>query len=183
MNEINNKRLAKFEGKCWHECVREHVKHIDGKWYPDRDTTPASSKVFGYYCYDCKTELEYPLPRPSYSTSPADRERLWGYLGEQKDMRDEFCEWAWKKNSEERVWNKVPWFVHWLTHPLDGTPRWVSLLSKWLGMEEVREKWGISKCPHYPKECNGCYRGNANYEWCESCDGSGKIRAEWAKEE
>jgi hypothetical protein len=143
---INNERLAKFEGKCWHEVDKGLCKHC-GKFLPDN---------------------------PSYSTSPADRERLLEYLMEKKDMWDEFCEWAWKKNSEERVWNKVPWFVHWLTHPLDGTPRWVSLLSEFLGLEEVREKFGWEKCPN----CDVFYTG-----FCTTCSGTSKIHAEWAKEE
>jgi hypothetical protein len=71
-------------------------------------------------------------------------------------------------------------FVAWLFLPLDGVPRWVSLLSEWLGLESVREKFGTIECPNFnpnPLDVN-CLN------WNESCFCKcGKIRAEWAKEE
>ena len=171
---MNDELLTLLMGKCWHS-VEYNV--MSQSWI----------------CSICNEEFregdEREADNPDFSTSPDDRERLWEYLMGKKDMWRYFQDWTydvWEEDVDlvERgtSWNTEADRAAWLHKPLDGVQRWVSLLSDWLGMEETREKWGISKCPHYPKECNGCYRGNANYEWCESCDGTGRIRAEWAKE-
>ena len=57
--------------------------------------------------------------------------------------------------------------------------RWVVLLYEWLGLEETREKWGWEECP-CPPEFKGDVEIN---KACPYCNGSGKIRAEWAREE
>ena len=116
---------------------------------------------------------------PDYSTSPADRERLWEYLMGQEEMWMQFYIWSHEKK-EQGDCNRViyDWpFVSWLTLPLDGVPRWVSLLSEWLGMESTREKWGWVECPCPPE-----FKGDEEIKRvCPYCSGSGKIRAEWAK--
>ena len=144
---INNERLAKFEGKCWHEVDKGLCKHC-GKFLPDN---------------------------PSYSTSPADRERLWEYLMGKEEMWNSFLDWLVKQ-----YWIKADrGFFPWLTLPLDGVPRWVSLLSEWLGMESTREKWGTMECPNCVAGVEEV--GRMFIKECTVCGGSGRIRAEWAK--
>ena len=62
---------------------------------------------------------------------------------------------------------------------IDGAPRWVSLLSGWLGMEETRNKFGWVDCPEFEKDivCTfiECSQRNSG------CAITGKIRAEWAR--
>ena len=151
---INNELLFHFAnpGKCWHE----------------RENT------YGSVCILCGATLSYTYTNLSYSTSPADRERLWLYLVG-KEMWKEFDNWAWEQSGGLITTEYVPW----LTLPLDGVPRWVSLLSEWLGLEEVREKFGTTECPCPPE-----FKGDEEIERvCPYCSGTGKIRAEWAKEE
>jgi hypothetical protein len=159
---INNERLAKFEGKCWHEV--------------EFDATAMISWTNAWVCKHCGERFIAGISNnPSYSTSPADRERLWGYLMG-KEMWKEF----WNYSVEN--WVKSRWqggleseHVKWLFLPLDGVPRWVSLLSEWLGMESTREKFGTTECEDSMVAYPDCVRINCN------CSGTGKIRAEWAK--
>jgi hypothetical protein len=154
MSDIDNELLAKFEGR-WKE------------WKP-------SDPVDDLY------NVDYDSLNPSYSTSPADRERLLEYLMGQEEMWMQFYIWSHEKK-EQGDCNRViyDWpFVSWLFSPLDGVPRWVPLLSDWLGMEEVREKFGTTECPCPPE-----FKGDEEINRvCPYCSGSGKIREEWAKE-
>ena len=50
---------------------------------------------------------------------------------------------------------------------------WVVLLSEWLRLEEVGEKWGWEECPD--RAYDGC-----NHRGCAICHGTGKIRSAWA---
>ena len=111
---------------------------------------------------------------PDYASSADYREQLWLYLVGKEEMWKEFDNWAWEQSGDLITTKYVPW----LTLPLDGVPRWVSLLSDWLGLESVRERFGWVEC----HGCDGkdsvpieCSEGN------KECGGSGKIRAEWAK--
>ena len=120
-------------------------------------------------------------PPVDYSTSPADRERLLEYLMKEKyEMWKEFCYWSFMKNLTPSLTNQweTSFFYSWLFLPLDGVPRWVSLLSDWLGMEEVREKFGTTEvCSEFNRWHNPCP------QFCDKCDdGTGKVHAEWAKE-
>ena len=150
---INNERLAKFEGKCWHEVEQGSIK-----------------------CKHCEKLGTFPWSLSiNFSTSPEDRERLWLYLMGKEEMWNSFLDWSVKQ-----YWIKADrGFFPWLTLPLDGVPRWVSLLSDWLGLESVREKWGWVECPCPPE-----FKGDEEIKRvCPYCSGSGRIRAEWAKEE
>ena len=105
---INNELLAKFERRCWHD--------------PNCDCG-----VCGY-CNGISKN-------PSYSASPADRERLLGYLMKKEEMYWKFTSWTYNKKDDlsktivmHFVWLMVP-------PPDSNVPRWVSLLSEWLGME------------------------------------------------
>lgn len=69
----------------------------------------------------------------------------------------------------------VETLLPWLSLPLDGVPRWVSLLSEFLGLEGVREKFGWEEVTQtICKQCGGGKDG----EMCTN----GKVHAEWAKE-
>ena len=160
---INNELLAKFEGKCWHKTTNE---------YPFRCAICGQSETDWQGWFICPHN-------PDYSTSPADRERLLLYLMGQEEMWMQFYIWSHEKK-EQGDCNRViyDWpFVSWLFSPLDGVPRWVSLLSDWLGMEEVREKFGTTEvCSEFNRWHNPCP------QFCDKCDdGSGRIRADWAK--
>jgi len=168
---IDNERLAKFEGKCWHE---PHEIYLTNNHMVA--TTPVQE------CALCG--CRYP-EYPSYSTSPDDREHLWLYLVGKEEMWDEFFLYELSYGEYRKP---IPWtqFIVWLFSPLDGVPRWVSLLSDWLGLEETREKFGWIDCPKdEPIEIDD---GDCKYMACKNateyctCDGSGKVRAEWAKE-
>ncbi len=154
---INNKRLAKFEGKCWH-IFSTYPRHCDicGKFISSRILPPSN---------------------PSYSTSPADRERLWEYLMGKEEMWNSFLDWSVKQYWRPQI-KADRGFFPWLTLPLDGVPRWVSLLSDWLGLESVREKFGTTECPCPPE-----FKGDEEIKRvCPYCSGTGRIRTEWAKE-
>ena len=157
---IDNKRLALLEGK---NPLPEEVS-TGGMFYrsPMRSIT---------------------IPPPDYSTSPADRGRLWEYLMGKEEMWNSFLDWSVKQYWRPQT-KADRGFFPWLSLPLDGVPRWVSLLSEWLGMEETREKFGQSKCKH----CEDGYalrllggRVETTNDTCQHCDGTGKIRAEWAR--
>lgn len=163
---INNERLFHFANPngCWHKWVR---------------TTAPMSPVLIYKCSICKKlagplgELDELPSNPSYSTSPDDRERLLLYLVGKEEMRMQFYIWSHEKK-EQGDCNRViyDWpFVSWLCSPLDGVPRWVSLLSEWLGMDSTVERFGWVECP----ECH-----NTDYQ-CGYCQGRGKVLSEWAK--
>ena len=87
----NDKLLAKFEGRCWHE--RENQ--------------------YGSMCRLCGATLNYMSPiNPSYSTSPDDRERLWGYLVGKEMVWEEFGTHIyrkWVKDFSPTI-QFIPWF-------------------------------------------------------------------------
>lgn len=145
---INNERLAKFEGKCWHKL--------------EFDGTAMTRWIGPWTCKHCGKRFEVGKPdNPSYSTSPADRERLWLYLMGKEEMWMQFYIWSHEKK-EQGDCNRViyDWpFVSWLFSPLDGVPRWVSLLSEWLGMESTREKFGWVECPQYTPDTDELVSG------------------------
>ena len=159
---IDNKRLALLEGK---NPLPEEVS-TGGMFYrsPMRSIT---------------------IPPPNYSTSPDDRERLWGYLMGKEEM--------WKAFKTAILTAKIgePYdtdLIVYLFSFIDGIPRWVSLLSEWLGMEETREKFGWVECPEYAR-CSISDGEDGSLEWCKNYDAGecdckpfGRIRADWAKE-
>jgi hypothetical protein len=126
------------------------------------------------------------LPKnPSYDTSPADRERLLEYLMEKKDMWRYFQDWTydvWEEDVDlvERgtSWNTEADRAAWLHKPLDGVPRWVSLLSDWLGMESTVERFGWTPCDGFP-ECMQGERDVCKYPDMR-CEGNGKTRGQYA---
>ena len=173
---INNERLAKFEERCWHKTINE---------YP-------------FMCAICgQTETDWQgwfiCPHnPDYSTSPADRERLWLYLMGKEEMWTAFYLWSYAEKSPEECHRVVgDWpFVSWLTRLDDnGVPRWVSLLSEWLRLDETIERFGWEQCTedNRPSDCMQD-RDECRLQVGKMGDSSGKcclgkIKAEWAKEE
>ena len=163
---INNERLARFEGKCWHE-FSEYPRHCA-------------------ICKEFVSSQELPVKNPDYASSAEYRGRLWEYLMEKKDMWRYFQDWTydvWEEDVDlvERgtSWNTEADRAAWLHKPLDGVPRWVSLLSEWLGLESTREKFGMIKCPNCVAGVEEV--GRMFIKECTVCGGSGRIRAEWAK--
>ena len=110
---------------------------------------------------------------PDYSRHPDDRERLWLYLMGQEETWTAFVHYVEEQKKDDYVETLLPW----LFLSIDGVPRWVSLLSEWLGMESVREKWGWVECPCPPE-----FKGDEEIERvCPYCSGTGRILAPWAK--
>ena len=164
---INNELLAKFEGKCWHKTTNE---------YPFRCAICGQSETDWQGWFICPHN-------PDYSTSPADRERLWGYLMGKEEMWKAFDGWAWVQSGDLRTTEFIPW----LFSPLDGVPRWVSLLSEWLRLDETIERFGWEQCTedNRPSDCMQD-RDECRLQVGKMGDSSGKcclgkIKAEWAR--
>jgi len=162
MSDINNERLFHFANPkgCWHKTTNE---------YPFRCAICGQSETDWQGWFICPHN-------PDYSTSPADRERLLLYLMGQEEM--------WKAFKTAILTAKIgePYdggIIVYLFSFIDGAPRWVSLLSEWLGMESTREKWGWEECPTCWKP--GDYTGSLPM-FCPKCNSSGRVRAEWARE-
>ena len=151
---IDNKRLALLEGK---------------------NPLPEEVSTGGMFYRSSMRSIT--IPPPNYATSPDDRERLWLYLMGKPGMYICFENWAWDKQQKSKLMHLT--ITQWLFSPLDGVPRWVSLLSEWLGMEETRNKFGWVDCPEFEKDivCTfiECSQRNSG------CAITGKIRAEWAR--
>jgi hypothetical protein len=165
---INNERLAKFEEKCWHE------EGVEANWFDVGDGDP----VFrGYICPKC--EVTWDGKHPDYSTSPDDRERLWGYLMGKDELYKAFDYYVGCKWSEANIWRyQVQWMM--LPPPDSDIPRWLLLLQEWLELEETRSRFGKVKC-------SNCIAGVEEsgptfIKECTVCDGSGRVLAPWARE-
>ena len=162
MSEINNERLFHFANPkgCWHKTTNE---------YPFRCAICGQSETDWQGWFICPHN-------PDYSTSPADRERLWLYLMGKEEM--------WKAFKTAILTAKIgePYdtdLIVYLFSFIDGVPRWVGLLSDWLGMEETRNRFGWKECPD-----KGKLYEDVPVTRCEFCGEQctkGKIRAEWAR--
>ena len=171
---IDNELLAKFEGKCWHE---------PHEIYLTNNHTVATTPVQEHALCGCR----YP-EYPDYSASPDDRERLWLYLMGKEEMWASFRRWVVDAYCRRLDGDTVP-FIPWLFSPLDGVPRWVSLLSEWLRLDETIERFGWEQCTedNRPSDCMQD-RDECRLQVGKMGDSSGKcclgkIKAEWAKEE
>lgn len=169
---INNELLAKFEGR-WKRNTNHDWKYVPFSshhgWEEDE-----------YECSFCGKHVKTNTPpqelcpdnsNPSYSTSPADRERLWFFLvRDKKEMYYEFHEWA-EFNYGQQMYRID--FDIWLSLPNDdGVPRWVSLLSEWLQLDSTIRRFGYEQ-------------GELTVEaaWDDGDWGTGKCTAlsEWAR--
>ena len=163
MSDINNERLAKFEGKCWHKTTNE---------YPFRCAICGQSETDWQGWFICPHN-------PDYSTSPADRERLWFFLvRDKKEMYYEFHEWA-EFNYGQGMYRID--FDIWLMLPMpyNSIPEWLLLLQEWLELPEVVERFGWEECSTCESKGGTSVLGFTVV--CPKCNGSGKVRAEWAK--
>jgi hypothetical protein len=163
--KINHKLLRLLEGKCFHEWER-----ID---------KPPNNYVreTKYMCSKCYVVDDYPFENvdsPGYS-SP--------------NIYMPFLQWFWKENREM-------WDAFLSVHPFawdgkaipylfsltdEGEPRVMVLLSEWLTLPETRYAWGESKCPNEYCENGQVLEGDHHVE-CGVCNGTGRVKAEWAKE-
>lgn len=182
---IDNELLAKFGGR-WKDNINHDWKYVPFSNHHGWEEAEYECSFCGKYV-KTNTPPQEPCSNnsnPSYSTSPDDRERLWGYLMGKEEMWKEFFWWCWNSSPKEAQ-DLRDRFVAWLTLPLDGVPRWVGLLSDWLGMEETREKFGWVECPQYTPDTDELVRGICTFIECSKrnaqCVTSGKIRAEWAR--
>jgi len=158
--------LCKFQGKCWHTVMQEaDVQRI----------IPVSAICVCGAIFENNGSIKRHIKdsNPDYSR-PADLYEFFSWLCREKpEMWDEFlshaCE-AWLKTPDTR-------FYPWLFFSDPSRPR--DLMAEWLRLDEVREKWGWEKCPTCWRP--GDYTGPLPM-FCPSCNGTGRIRAEWARE-
>ena len=80
--------------------------------------------------------------------------------------------------------NTTDWFIPWFFFQSPARPR--DLMAEWLQLDSTVKRFGQSKC----KYCEDGYtlrllggRVEVTNDMCQHCNGTGRIRAEWAKEE
>ncbi|MEN6320705.1 MAG: hypothetical protein ABFD82_18355 [Syntrophaceae bacterium] len=172
---INHKLLCLLEGKCWHEW--------EGGW----------SFPGGQHDYKCKKcgliiplamlqDLHLPIPvSPDYSSPNTYLPFLQWFWKEREVMWYSFTFWAYTRKCT--LPDKDAYYVWLYSLTPDNEPRIMVLLSEWLSLPETRKIWGWEECP----ECEGkgdvtSYGVNKNEFYCQNCNGTGRIKAEWAKE-
>lgn len=171
---INHKLLCLLEKKCWHEPDRRSgsAKCIHCGMWIDMDDVGNLCKAYN----------------PDYSSPNTYIPFLQWFWKEKREMWEEFGNWQrerWFQEDEALRPYTINSNYMWLfSLTTEGEPRIMVLLSEWLALPEVKEKWGWEEC----EACGGqgfyCI-GNPNDEetWCcEKCDGRCKVKAEWAKE-
>lgn len=148
--------LCKFQGLHWHKGIT----------YPDGTRSL-------YKCSCMEHQSIEPLSRlnPDFSDDHTAMELLRWFFKEKEGMFMEFYDYM-DIVAEDFI----------LLKEVDGKQymSWVVLLAEWLRLEETREKWGWEECPTCWRP--GDYTGPLPM-FCPRCNGSGKIRAEWAREE
>lgn len=155
---INHKLLCLFEGKCWHE------------W----DWKPKDGDIHIYECAKCGLRVGGMPQRNDYSSPNTYMPFLQWFWKERRGMWDAFLSvhpFAWDGKA-------IPYLFS-LTD--EGEPRVMVLLSEWLALPETRYAWGESKCPNEYCENGQVLEGDHHVE-CGVCNGTGRVKAEWAKE-
>ncbi len=174
--------LCKFQGKCWHEWE-----------YNEYWEDPVMGDVFRK-CKLCGEKLIHPqgstnpfdFLRPDFSDDHTAMELLRWFQREKKNMYDWFCAWMLRENPKAPVGinNQLIYINQQIEADSKSYMRWVVLLAEWLRLEETREKWGWEECPD--KNIIGGLCITKKDSKCPVKEGdncSGKIRAEWAREE
>jgi hypothetical protein len=168
--QINHKLLCLFEGKCWHGVENEAM---------NKD----------WVCSVCGDEFR----EEDYSPLNICMPFLQWFWKERKEMWEEFGNWQWERWFQEdealrpyTINSNYMWLFSLTT---EGEPRIMVLLSEWLALPETREMWGWEECP-YRKEWPRTAKDGGSSFFCEKeckqepppCNGSGRIKAEWAIE-
>jgi hypothetical protein len=129
-------------------------------------------------------DLHLPIPvSPDYSSPNTYLPFLQWFWKEREVMWYSFTFWAYTRKCT--LPDKDAYYI-WLFSPTDeGEPRIMVLLSEWLTLPETKEKWGWEECESF-LNCPFLHKGQEKYDrknCLKNCDGTGRIKAEWAKEE
>ena len=170
-----DERLCKFQGKCWH------------LWEYDWRGLQICSKCGIDRIYS-SIKNNYVNDNLDFSDDHTAMELYRWFSTAKEKMFTDFNNWCAETKPIAFI-SKVGFFAH---TPREGKSymRWVVLLSEWLSLEETMEKWGWEEC-QYRKEWPRVTDKRGSVFFCEKecgkepppCNGSGKIRAEWAREE
>jgi len=156
--------LCKFQGLHWHEGVT----------YPDGTQSRYKCSCMEHQSIDPLSSLN-----PDFSDDRVAMELLRWMYEKKGHMLMDFVVWS------EFQFNYIFSFTF---VEADSKPymRWVVLLAEWLRLERTREKWGWEECPN----CEQGYairkvgdRMEGTTDRCQYCNGTGKIRSAWAREE
>jgi hypothetical protein len=168
---INHKLLCLLEKKCWHEPDRRSgsAKCIHCGMWIDMDDVGNLCKAYN----------------PDYSSPNTYIPFLQWFWKEKREMWEEFGNWQWERWFQEdealrpyTINSNYMWLFSLTT---EGEPRVMVLLSEWLALPETRYAWGESKCPNEYCENGQVLEGDHHVER-GVCNGSGRIKAEWAIE-
>jgi hypothetical protein len=168
---INHKLLCLLEKKCWHEPDRRSgsAKCIHCGMWIDMDDVGNLCKAYN----------------PDYSSPNTYIPFLQWFWKEKREMWEEFGNWQWERWFQEdealrpyTINSNYMWLFSLTT---EGEPRVMVLLSEWLALPETRYAWGESKCPNEYCENGQVLEGDHHVE-CGVCNGTGRVKAEWAKE-
>lgn len=149
------------DGGHWHE----EVKHPDGRISLSR------CSCMKHHSIDPIWKLN-----PDYST-PVDFKRLTDKLFGDKQLREKFGSFTWRKYGNERMWASIMNYMAWL---FSDYQRFCTLFAEFLQLPETVKEFGREECP----ECHGVvyqYAENEIYTACEKCNGTGRILKPWAK--
>ena len=173
---IDHKLLTLLEGKCWHKIV-------------DYEIVPYGR----FICSNCH-EPAHRCKNPDYSSPNTYMPFLQWFWKEKKEMWKVFYWWGYDeyldayRTLEDFESFQEDYSVWSFSLTDEGEPRVMILLSEWLALPETRERWGWEECPECKGEKIVIYdrdtdepNGN-DYEPCPKCNGTGRIKAEWAKE-
>ncbi len=156
--------LCKFQGLHWHKGIT----------YPDGTQSRYKCSCMEHQSIDPLSSLN-----PDFSDDRVAMELLRWFQREKKNMYDWFCAWMLRENPKAPVGinNQLIYINQQIEADSKSYMRWVVLLAGWLRLEETRNDWGWEEvCSTFQRETNPC--GS-----CTKCDGSGKIRSKWAREE
>lgn len=146
----------------------------EGCWHEWKYTNDGHCSFFECVCK--KRNFVCAPNNPDYSL-PDHWTKLKDKLFEDERMWKAFCARGYTICQKDGF-PRVDYFIEWLFFDY---AHFCTLFVKFLCLDETREEFGWMECPHYPVECDGRYKGNGTYEWCESCNGSGQILRPWAK--
>ena len=169
-----DKLLALVMGKCWHE-----------EW----ETVSAGHFRNIRYFHKCKkcgrtAPVKKEHGHPDFS-DPRHRDEFFAWLcRERPEMWDEF--WNYHYDRAVPEWT----YMTWLFFDKDNPARPRDLMAEWLQLDETVERFGWVEC-QYKKEWPRTKPDGESTFFCElecnkkdipSCNGTGKVLSEWARE-